>query len=131
MIRLIFSGVIIIHGLIHILGFVKEWNLAPVSNLSGKTLIAITGVTAKITGTLWLIATLLLIATAVFYLMQKEWYWLPGFLAIIISQTLIIIYWQDAKYGTIANMTILAGLIIAFSASRFESASKSENRCNH
>jgi len=34
MIRILFSLVIFLHGLIHMLGFVKEWNLAEVK-LSG------------------------------------------------------------------------------------------------
>ena len=54
MIRILFSLVIFLHGLIHMLGFVKEWNLAEVK-LSG-VFISFPRVLFKIAGILWLVA---------------------------------------------------------------------------
>ena len=54
MIRILFSLVIFLHGLIHILGFVKEWNLAEVK-LSG-VFISFPRVLFKIARILWLVA---------------------------------------------------------------------------
>ena len=39
MIRIIFVFIMSIHGLIHLMGFLKEWKLAEVKELSGKTII--------------------------------------------------------------------------------------------
>ena len=38
MIRIIFPFAMFLHGLIHLLGFVKEWELAQVKQLTGETL---------------------------------------------------------------------------------------------
>jgi|GEM_PF-1798976 hypothetical protein len=74
MIRIIFSFVVFFHGLIHLLGFVKEWNLAQVKQLSGEMLISLSGSLAKIAGLLWLIGCLLFITSAVTYMLRKEWW---------------------------------------------------------
>jgi len=59
MIGIVSSLVVFLHGLIHLLEFVKGWNLAQVKQLRGATLVALSGSLAKIVGILWLIAGLL------------------------------------------------------------------------
>jgi len=59
MIGIVSSLVVFLHGLIHLLGFVKEWNLAQVKQLTGATLVALSGNLARIVGVLWLITGLL------------------------------------------------------------------------
>jgi hypothetical protein len=44
-------------------------------------------------------------------LLKQHWWWAAGLLAVVISQALIIMNWQDAKFGTIANIIILGGII--------------------
>ena len=58
MIRTIFPFALFIQGLIHLLGFVKEWELAQVKQLTGETLhtISLLDGLSKIIGILWLIA---------------------------------------------------------------------------
>lgn len=34
--------------------------------------------------------------------------------AMVLSQILIILYWKDAKFGTIANVIILATMIVEY-----------------
>lgn len=102
------------HGVIHLLGFVKELNLGVVKQLSGKTLFTLTGTTAKSLGILWLITCMILIFAAAAYLMRSDWWWIAAITGVILSQTLIIIYWPDAKYGTIANIIILIACILAY-----------------
>jgi hypothetical protein len=80
--------------------------------LSGNTLFALNGLAPQISGVLWLIAGLTLIASAVFYFLRKDSFLYLALAAIVISQSLIVCYWQDAKFGTIANCIILIVIII-------------------
>jgi len=48
MIGIVSLLVVFLHGLIHLLGFVKEWNLAQVKQLTGATLVALSGNLARI-----------------------------------------------------------------------------------
>ena len=104
--KFILLAIIIIHGLIHILGFVKAFNLAEVNQLTRNI--------SKPVGLFWLFAAILFILTAVFYFFGKDWWWIIGSSAVIISQVLIIRSWSDAKYGTIINLILIALIIIAY-----------------
>jgi hypothetical protein len=126
MIRIVFSLVIFLHGLIHLFGFVKEWKLTQVKQLTGETLISLSGSLSKITGILWLITCLLFITSAATYLLRKEWWWMIAIIAIVVSQVLIIIYWRDAKFGTIANVIILIAVIFSYGAWSFDRMANDE-----
>jgi hypothetical protein len=102
--RFILLVIIIIHGLIHILGFIKAFELAEVNQLTHSI--------SKPVGVFWLITTLLFIFTAVIYFFCKEWWWIACLVAVIISQILIILSWSDAKFGTIANVILLLVIIV-------------------
>jgi hypothetical protein len=126
MIRLIFAVPLMIHGLIHLMGFSKEWNLGPPSMLKHKTTIPLTTVAAKTAGLVWLFACCLLMGTAALYLVQKDWYWMVGIAGVALSQVLIIVYWRDAKYATILNMIILVILMVAGAQSNFDKVVEGE-----
>lgn len=49
-------------------------------------------------------------------------------IAVIISQVLIFMVWKDAKFGTIANIIIMAFAIIGFANTRFENGYKKDVR---
>lgn len=75
-------------------------------------------VTQRLAGTFWLLTFLLFLSAAVLYIKKIDWYWVPGAIGLIISQTLIVIYWQDAKFGTIANVIIL--VVVTLAAAKFQ-----------
>ncbi len=118
MIKAIFASVIVIHGFIHLMGFVKAFQLAEVNQL--------TQTIHKPVGLLWLISALLFITAVVIFLLNKDWWWMIAVPALVLSQVLIILYWQDAKFGTIANVIILAGIVIGYGAWSFNTMSKNE-----
>lgn len=120
MIRIVFSFIMFLHGLIHLLGFVKEWNLAQMKQLTGRTIISLSSSLSKIVGILWLVACLLFITSVATYLLRKEWWWMIGGIAIVLSQILIFVYWKDAKFGTIANVIILLVIILSYGAWNFD-----------
>lgn len=72
MLKFLFAIVILIHGLVHLLGFVKEWGLARVKELTGKTLIPLTGYWPKIFGMFWLLGFLLFLISAVGLVLSKQ-----------------------------------------------------------
>jgi len=47
------------------------------------------------------------------FILEKEWWWMVALPAIILSQTIDLLYWQDAKFGTSANLIILIFTILA------------------
>lgn len=118
MFRIVFVIFVLIHGAIHLLGFLKAFNFAKINQLSGSI--------SKQNGFIWLIAGLLFGVSMVFFLLKNERWWLIGSIAIVISQLIIILFWQDAKYGTIANIIILIICLAGFGAWNFDKMVKSE-----
>jgi hypothetical protein len=116
MIRTILSSIMAIHGIIHLMGFAKEWKLGPVGRFSGKTMLHVSDNATRAIGTLWFMACVLLLISTLAYYSRKDWFWIIGVAALLVSQTLIIIYWRDAKWATVFNI-VLFGMIV-FAAGR-------------
>lgn len=105
MVKIAILILLILHGLIHFLGFVKAFELVQVEQLKEQI--------SKLTGIFWLLAALLfLVAAVLLYLSNQSW-WMVAGAAVIISQLLIILSWSDAKAGTIANIIITIPIIMA------------------
>lgn len=90
---------LVIHGLLHLLGFIKAFQLLPKPFL--KTPIS------KPAGLLWLTSALLFMACGIVLVLQYSWWWIFSSTGLVCSQYLIIRYWKDAKYGTIPNVVLL------------------------
>ena len=103
MLRLAFVALIVVHGLIHLMGFAKSFGLAELAQLTQPI--------ARPMGVLWLTAALAMLATAVALLVAPRWWWAVGAVAIVLSQVAIAGSWRDARFGTVANAIILAGVI--------------------
>jgi len=69
---------------------------------------------------------LLLMITAIVFYLQKGWWWMIAVPAVILSQMLIIRYWQDAKFGTIANLIVILITILGISTWNFKNMVKNE-----
>ncbi len=97
---------IFIHGLIHLLGFIKAFKFAELNQLTKNI--------SKSVGILWLLVTMLFIIAATLYYLNVESWWLFCSIAIVLSQICIILSWKDAMFGTVANIILLPIVIIAF-----------------
>lgn len=106
MLRFIFTFIILIHGLIHLMGFAKAFQLAEISQL--------TQAISKPRGILWLICTILFCTSALIYLTDRYWWWMLALPAVLLSQVLIFIYWQDAKFGTLANVIVFVSSLLSY-----------------
>lgn len=115
----IILAILVIHGLIHLMGFTKELGLAPVKELSGDTLITLTHNSRKAAGIAWLLSTILIVAFTVLWWLGKPGVWYIGAVGLVLSQLLIILYWKDAKFGSIANLILLLVTIYAYGQWQF------------
>lgn len=104
--RIAFLVLVIVHGLIHLFGYVKAFGLSDVKQL--------TQTISKPFGVIWLLAFVFFVVAAVMFAFKNSWWWMFGFIAIVTSQVLIVFFWHDAKYGTIANVIILFVCIIGY-----------------
>ncbi len=106
MLRTLFIILTSLHGLIHLLGWVKAFDLAQLPQFTHPI--------SRPPGILWLLTALLWIATALLLLFHRNIWWMLAATALLLSQALVLMYWQDAKYGTIANLIILIGIAWGF-----------------
>jgi hypothetical protein len=106
MIKFFIAFLMIVHGLIHLMGFAKAVQYAEMKQLT----IAI----SKPVGLFWLMATLLFVISAILFLLKKEYWFIFSIAAVVISQIVIILSWHDAKFGTIANVIIVIASFIGF-----------------
>lgn len=104
--KTLLSILITIHGLIHLMGFFKAFELGSFP--------ALTLPISRISGIWWLLAGLLFIAAVILRWVAPDYWWLPGMGAVLVSQVLIIQYWQDAKFGTVANAILLIASITGY-----------------
>lgn len=103
--KILFTLILSVHGAIHVMGFLKAFRFAEFSQLKLEI--------SKLAGIIWLFACFLLLCSAVLFLIDSPKWFLPASAGVIISCILIFSAWGDARYGMIANILILTGIIIA------------------
>ncbi|MCU0451835.1 MAG: hypothetical protein MUC97_18640 [Bernardetiaceae bacterium] len=116
--RTAFLVLVFVHGLIHLLGFVKGFGLREVREL--------TLFISKPLGVWWLAAAGFFLAFGWLYGANVKYSWAAGFLAVAISQILIILFWKDAKFGTVPNLIVLAVSSLAWGQSNFRQLAQTE-----
>lgn len=99
------TALLVVHGLITLLGFVKAFDLFLVTQLQTPI--------SQPAGILWLTAAVLLVGAGVALLVGAQWWWVPAALGVVLSQILIFGDWSDAKAGTIANVILLIPIVVA------------------
>ncbi len=88
------------HALIHLLGVVKGFGWAEVTQLKQPI--------GPGAGVVWLLAATLVLTSAVLIAAQApSWWWLVALLGAVASEVAIATSWSDAKYGTAANLILL------------------------
>ena len=64
-------------------------------------------------GFLWLLVSVLLLVTIILFLLKKPIWSLICLPVVITSQVLIILNWEEARFGSILNLIILTVVIIS------------------
>lgn len=118
--RVVLTLLVALHAGLHLLGFVKSWKLAVLPELSGRTLVPLSDAAGRAVGLLWLLATVVLLASALLLVARHELWWVAGLAGIVLSQALIVFQWSDAKVGTVANVLIAVAVVVAAATHRFK-----------
>jgi hypothetical protein len=106
-----FFTIVLLHALIHLLGFIKGFGFKEVRELSLPI--------SKPMGVAWLAAAIFLLAYAILFLDKVKYGWIIGLIAVLVSQGVIILFWKDAKFGTIPNVIILFVALVQMGQYRF------------
>jgi hypothetical protein len=110
--RIAFLVIVFIHGLIHLLGFVKAFGFKEIKELTLPI--------SKPIGLWWLAAAILVVLYGILYISNNKYSWFIGFAAVIVSQILIFLFWKDAKFGTLPNIAMLIVALMAFGQYNFQ-----------
>lgn len=97
--RILFIVLVVLHGLIHLSGTLKGLGLKDMKELTLPI--------SKSMGFLWMVVAVLLVVYALLFISNNRFAWLIGLVAAILSQILIVVYWKDARFGTIPNLLII------------------------
>ncbi|MCL6260593.1 hypothetical protein M3O96_15930 [Aquiflexum sp. TKW24L] len=116
--KTLFAIILLIHGLIHLLGFLKAFLLAELNEFTNPV--------SKPMGLLWLLAALVLLFSAVMIFFKNPLWWFFAIIGVLISQVLIIVFWKDALYGTIPNILILIISMVGYGQYDFDKKIKEE-----
>ena len=111
--RILFIIILIFHGLIHLMGFVKAFQFAEMNQLQAAI--------SKPMGVLWLIAAILFVVAIVMFYVSDYWF-IPAVTASFVSSALIITAWNDARFGMIPNVVILIVCFLTVSSFSFKNA---------
>ncbi|MBC7607477.1 MAG: hypothetical protein H7199_11060 [Burkholderiales bacterium] len=118
MLKYLFAFIMIIHGIIHVIGFAKSYNYG--------NIVQLTKYISKPVGLLWLITAILFSIAVLLFLLKKESWPYIAIIAAIISQILVITVWKDARFGTILNVIILFVAIATYATYHFEMKFKTD-----
>jgi hypothetical protein len=120
MLKILFTILIFIHGLVHTLGFVKAFHLSKVEQL----LLPI----SRPVGAFWLLSAIGFAFSALMFVFGKNWWDFIAVPSVVLSQILIMLSWPDAKFGTIPNLIILVVAVVSIGSfimqHRFETDGK-------
>ena len=114
LLKYIFAFVMLIHGLIHFMGFAKAYHYGNITQLTKDI--------SKPAGSLWFFMAMLFVVVTILFLLKKESWPYLAIIAAVISQILILTVWQDAKFGTIANVIVILVAVAAIGSQRFEAS---------
>lgn len=102
--RFLFAAFLVLHGLIHLMGFAKAYGLAELPQLRLPI--------SPQAGAAWLVAAVLFVVSGVSVYATPRWWWAVGACALIVSTAVIWSSWADAKAGAVANVVVLLGVVV-------------------
>ncbi|WP_029038744.1 hypothetical protein [Salinimicrobium xinjiangense] len=98
--KIFISLLLLLHAILHLMGLVKSFYDDFLPALSRKI--------GKPEGILWLLCAILLFIADLYFLMGSGYWPVLAIIGALLSQFLITLNWEDAKYGSVINIVILA-----------------------
>lgn len=99
MLKWALAALILIHALIHFWGFGAGMDPRKAAGFHRPI--------SPGFGWLWFLAAVVLITAAIMLMSGSDRWRLVALAGVIVSQVLLVMWWQDARYGTIANLLIV------------------------
>lgn len=106
--RWLFFALMVGHGLVHAMGFAQAFGYAELTQLTRPI--------SRGMGVLWVAAGLAHLVAGVLFIGAPRMWWTVGLGAVLLSQFVVISSWNDAKFGTLVNLVILAGVVYGFAS---------------
>jgi hypothetical protein len=124
--RIVVAALLAVHGAIHFIGFAKWARVADIPEVRGTALVLLGPVWQGLFAVAWLLAGLLCLSAMFLRLTRNSAWWPIALTAILLSQTLVVAVWADAKWGTLANLAV--ALAVALAAARDSFRAKIEDQ---
>ena len=102
----LFAAMLGIHAFIHLLGTAKGFGWAEIPQLPHPV--------TRSAAVLWFLAAMLCGGAVVTLFATPRIWWMVGAIALVVSQGAIATSWIDAKFGTVANVILLTGVVIGY-----------------
>jgi len=116
--KYLFFAVFLLHGAIHLMGFVKAYDIAQLPDFTVSI--------QKTSGFFWLMATLMLLTAGIGFLRNDSWWSWLAIVSVLLSMILIIAVWKEAKYGMIPNVIILVVATVSLMTQIFDNGTDAE-----
>lgn len=97
--RWLFVALMVLHGAIHFMGPAKAFGWGEMA--------ALTQPVSRPMGVVWGLAGLVWLAAGWLFISSPRWWWGVALLAVVLSQVAIFSAWDDARFGTLANVIVL------------------------
>ena len=110
--RAAFLTLLSIHAVIHLMWFAHAFGLVHLPYFQ-KDIPGMVGFS-------WLLAAAFFIWSAIQIGIRKPKWFLQALIAVLLSQMWIFSAWSDTKYGSLANLIILAGIFVGYAKWSFE-----------
>lgn len=113
--RWLVAAVLIVHGLVHLIGFVVPWRLATLADFPYRTTVfsgmEVGSAAVRTVGVLWLLAAVGFVVAGAGLLTGASW-WTAGTVAAAgLSVVLAALWAQQAFAGLVIDAALLAGLL--------------------
>jgi hypothetical protein len=117
MLRIITAAILILHGFVHILGFLVYCQISKIEGINYKTTILadkldIGHAGTRIYGVFWLLITIAFIISGVALILLLPWWQSLTLWITILSLIITTLGWPDSRFGVFVNIIILIFLFI-------------------
>jgi hypothetical protein len=110
--RYVLAGLLVVHGLIHVIGVAMAWNLATPEGISTDTLFTLGDGAVRALGLVWMAATVLLVAAGIAAASDRRVWRRLAVWGSIASLVVVLVWWEGAWRGAIVDGLVLIVALI-------------------